>query len=328
MFFFVPGEYPIHILYFCSIPFIHSFNSDSDKQTANRKKNHSRSESHLISSHLIIIIIIYPGGSNPPPQTKQKNMRVSISLFSVLALAVVSVSGTGLNLNELSPLTTADVTPGCLSAYSADIPACPDSSSFQAKTAVCTSACTSALTAAQQAVILSCRQSFVSPDGLLRRLLDGGLVAALCPRPASSSAASSRPSASSSAVSARPSASSSAVSSRPSATPTASRLDLTGFLTMTITPPSSTASNVPDELTLDDSVAPTVASDDAYSVPTQASLSVPAAAAENTNAAAPTRTPLSSYVVGAPAEGGAGRTGGAVVLMVLMAAAAAAVVVV
>lgn len=269
------------------------------------KKNRSRSESHLIYL-IIIIIIIYPGGSNspPPPNETKINMRVSISLFSVLALAVVSVSGTGLNLNEVSPLTTADVTPGCLSAYSAAIPACPDSSEFQTKSAVCTSACTTALSAAQQAVILSCRQSFVSPDGLLRRLLDGGLVAALCPKPASSSV----------------------VSSRPSATPTASRLDLTGFLTMTIPPPSS-ASDVPDELTLDDSVAPTVASDDAFSVPTQSSSYVPAAAAENTDAAAPTRTPLSSYVVGAPTEtGGAGRTGGAVVLMVLMAAAAAVVV--
>lgn len=310
MFIFVPGEYIQFTFFYFFVLFrsvIHSIPTPtptSKPQTTKKKKNRSRLESHLIYL-IIIIIIIYPGGSNP--QTKQKiNMRVSISLFSVLALAVVSVSGTGLNLNEVSPLTTADVTPGCLSAYSAAIPACPDSSEFQAKSAVCTSTCTSALSAAQQAVILSCRQSFVSPDGLLRRLLDGGLVAALCPRPASSSA----------------------VSSRPSATPTASRLDLTGFLTMTIPPPSS-ASDVPDELTLDDSVAPTVASDDAFSVPTQASSYVPAVAAENTDAAAPTRTPLSSYVVGAPTEtGGAGRTGGAVVLMVLMAAAAAAAVVV
>lgn len=95
---------------------------------------------------------------------------------------------------------------------------------------------------------------------------------------------------------------------------------------MTIPPPTSTASAVPDELTLDDSVAPTVASDDVYSVPTQASSFVPAAAAENMEASA-TPTPLSSYVMGGSVDktGGAGRTGGAVVLMVLMAAAAAVV---
>lgn len=88
------------------------------------------------------------------------------------------------------------------------------------------------------------------------------------------------------------------------------------LLTMTIARPPS-PSDVPDELTIDDSVAPPP-SDSA--VPTPPTQSVPA---QSVGAPEPTRTPIGGFLN--TDKNAAGRTGVAALMMVVLAAAAVVV---
>ncbi|KAL0637338.1 hypothetical protein Q9L58_003671 [Maublancomyces gigas] len=183
-------------------------------------------------------------------------MRTSfISTFLLAAIASVSA----LSLSDIDALPDNMVTPGCQSTYSQEISECPSASDFQAKKA-CSDDCIDALNTHQQDVILSCRQAFVSPSSLLRKLLDGGLVTTLCP--AASAKPSSAPVTSPTSTKAASSAASSTVkassTAKASVYPTASNSALSGFLTMTIAPPTTSPTDIPSELTLDDSAEPTV----------------------------------------------------------------------
>lgn len=206
-------------------------------------------------------------------------MRTSfISAF--LLAAIVSVSA--LSLNDLDPLPDNMVTPGCKTTYGQEISECPSASDFQAKK-TCSDDCIDALNSHQQDVILSCRQAFVSTSSLLRRLLDGGLVTTLCP------ATGGKPS---SAPATSPTSTKAASSTvKASASSTASKIAVSGFLTMTIAPPTASPTDIPSELTLDDSPEPTVSEISALAQspgPSSATEDVPAA----------TNTPLSSYSIG------------------------------
>lgn len=203
-------------------------------------------------------------------------------LISTLLLALAA-SVSSLSLPDLESIPSDTVTPGCLAAYSKEITACPAAADFKAKK-TCSTECQDALNTFSDDTILVCRQAFVSPDSLLRRLLDGGLVTTLCPVSSSSSTSvaaptttsAPAPSKSSSASYSAPASTSDEAESQPGSTqptPTQSpaktktesavstitptTVAFSGFMTITASSAASTAS-IPAELTLDDSAEPTV----------------------------------------------------------------------
>lgn len=201
-------------------------------------------------------------------------------LISTLLLALAA-SVSSLSLSDLETIPSDTVTPGCLSAYNTEISACPAAADFRAKK-TCSTECQDALTQFSKDTILVCRQAFVSPDSLLRRLLDGGLVTTLCPAASSSTSTAAptttsapAPSKSSSASHSAPASTSSSAEAetQPSSTQspaktktesavstvTPTTVAFSGFMTITASSAASTAS-IPAELTLDDSAEPTVSS--------------------------------------------------------------------
>ncbi|RPA92674.1 hypothetical protein L873DRAFT_155572 [Choiromyces venosus 120613-1] len=99
-------------------------------------------------------------------------MRLSIlpTLFIVTSVSAVSLS-------DISPLPSNSVTPGCESTYSEQLSACPSDLPTSKQ---CSAECADALNETAKKVIVACRQSFVGPDSLLRRVLDGGIQKVLC----------------------------------------------------------------------------------------------------------------------------------------------------
>ncbi|KAH0603522.1 uncharacterized protein H6S33_007844 [Morchella sextelata] len=199
-------------------------------------------------------------------------------LISTLLLALAA-SVSSLSLGDLESIPSDTVTPGCLSAYNQEITACPAAADFKAKK-TCSDECISALNTFSDDTILVCRQAFVSPDSLLRRLLDGGLVKVLCPAASSSSSTAAptttsapAPSKSSSASHSTPASTSAEAETQPTSTQspaktktesavstvTPTTVAFSGFMTITASSAASTAS-IPAELTLDDSAEPTVSS--------------------------------------------------------------------
>ncbi|KAG0633575.1 hypothetical protein HOY80DRAFT_1063273 [Tuber brumale] len=97
--------------------------------------------------------------------------------FSILPTLLIVTSVSAVSLSDISPLPSNSVTPGCESAYSEQISACP--SDLRASKQ-CSAECSAALDETAKKVNVSCRQAFIGPDSLLRRVLDGGIQKTLC----------------------------------------------------------------------------------------------------------------------------------------------------
>ncbi|PUU79813.1 hypothetical protein B9Z19DRAFT_977593 [Tuber borchii] len=186
--------------------------------------------------------------------------------FSILPTLLIVTSVSAVSLSDISPLPSGSVTPGCESAYSEQISACP---SDLRTSKLCSAECSSALDETAKEVIAACRQAFVGPDSLLRRVLDGGIQKALCGAAASSSVSSTTCLTDSTSVA-------TATTITPTASPSASTLASTlttsliksaatttrapsfsGAMTFSTVQRLAGSSGLPEMLTLDNSPVPT-----------------------------------------------------------------------
>ncbi|KAL7271792.1 hypothetical protein RUND412_005430 [Rhizina undulata] len=116
-------------------------------------------------------------------------MRANLNL---LALAVILVSSlasvSAFSLSDIEALPSNTATPGCETTYSTPIDACSSTYDFVVHE-YCSSSCQTALSERAAQIILSCRQAYISPDSLIRRILNGEIIITLCPTASSSSSA-------------------------------------------------------------------------------------------------------------------------------------------
>jgi len=82
-------------------------------------------------------------------------------------------------LTDIAPLSSGAVTPGCLNAYSAEIPQCPSAAELRADS-TCTSECVSGLKTIAESIIISCRQVTPPADSLLESIMQGNIEQTLC----------------------------------------------------------------------------------------------------------------------------------------------------
>jgi len=179
--------------------------------------------------------------------------------FSILPALLIVTSVSAVSLSDISPLPSGSVTPVCESAYDEQISACP---SDLRTSKLCSTECSSALDETATEVIAACRQAFVGPDSLLRRVLDGGIQKALCGATVSSSVSSICSTDSTSVAAAAttaPAASTSASTLTKSYIKSASTRapSFSGAMTVSTVERPAGSSGLPDMLTLDNSPVPT-----------------------------------------------------------------------
>lgn len=102
-------------------------------------------------------------------------MRTSTLLLTAALFAIAQAAGADFSLQTISPIKKSEVSEDCYEAYTKLIPSC---------TASCTTSCITALTAAAVDIRDECADAFTGMDTLLRRINDGGIVAAVCPESA------------------------------------------------------------------------------------------------------------------------------------------------
>ncbi|KAG0126282.1 hypothetical protein HOY82DRAFT_120441 [Tuber indicum] len=180
--------------------------------------------------------------------------------FSVLPTLLIVTSVSAVSLSDISPLPSNSVTPGCESAYGEPIPACP--SDLRASKQ-CSAGCSAALDETAKKVIVACRQAFIGPDTLLRRVLDGGIQKTLCGAAvstpvylASSTGSDSVPGAKTTTITASPTSTSTSASTLTKSTVPTRAPSFSGSMTLSIERPTG-SSSLAGLLTLDNSPAPT-----------------------------------------------------------------------
>lgn len=99
-----------------------------------------------------------------------------VSKLVLLTLGCVAhVMAAPFSLNVAEPIKKSEVPSECFAVYSTELPSCGNSA-----TASCTEACVESLSALAIDIQEACANAFVGMDSLLRRAVDGGLLAALC----------------------------------------------------------------------------------------------------------------------------------------------------
>jgi len=97
--------------------------------------------------------------------------------FLQSAVFIAGVTST-LLLTDVSPLPS-DATPGCLNAYSAEIPQCPSAAELKADPS-CTSECLSGLKTIAESIVITCRQTTPTEGSLLESIMQGEIEQVLC----------------------------------------------------------------------------------------------------------------------------------------------------